>query len=583
MKRMRLLAILCLVMGEAASAQQNPKDLVVEPIAGKRWALLIGVEKYSNIRRLDYCDEDVGELAKRLRSLGFDRVVEMSGLVEEERYRPYRDNIEVQLELLLGKVDESGNLIAEGLVRQGDLVVVVFTGHGVRIGEESFLCPTEARLDKLATLLPLKSVFDHLRACKAARKLFVVDACQSPPRVGAPKDAVKGDEEVKGFAKALETPPEGVLLLTSCTEGQRSWESAEFGHGVFTKYLLERFDESAAQGNVISALDLYHHATRLTTEYVTAKHNDLQTPKLFGNIAGDFVLGRLALKKPEILSLNFTLEQSLDARAAWAKYLGKKEIEANSVGMKLVLIPAGEFEMGSPISEEGRGEDEGPVHRVRITKPFYLGMREVTVGEFKEFVNETGHKTDAEKGTKLHAFTKPGGYKIIGKGTWEYETDLSWLQPGFGQTEAHPVVLVSHTDATAFCEWLSQKEGKTYRLPTEAEWEYACRAGTKTRYWYGNDADALQKHANAPNAFGIQNMHGNVWEWCLDRYGGSYYEDSPLEDPPGPSDGPYRVGRGGGFSDEPGSLRSAHRRRAELEYRRNDVGFRVVREIQQEP
>ena len=183
----------------------------------------------------------------------------------------------------------------------------------------------------------------------------------------------------------------------------------------------------------------------------------------------------------------------------------------NSIGMKLVLIPAGEFMMGSAESAEevarafrdygappaGLFKDEHPQHRVRITQPFYLGVHEVTVGQFRKFVEETGYKTDAEKGT--------GGIKgAVGvdakTGEFGSSEEYSWRNAGFEQTDEHPVVNVSWNDAVAFCDWLSRKEGKTYRLPKEAEWEYACRAGTTTRYYYGDDPEGLASVGNVADA-----------------------------------------------------------------------------------
>jgi len=209
--------------------------------------------------------------------------------------------------------------------------------------------------------------------------------------------------------------------------------------------------------------------------------------------------------------------------------------------MKLVLIPAGEFLMGSP---EGEGEtDEHPQHEVRITRPFYLGVTEVTRGQFRLFVDGSAYKTEAEKDGK-------GGYGLIEEPKkFEQNPRFTWQNPGFEQTDEHPVVNVSWNDAQAFITWLSQKEGKTFRLPTEAEWEYACRAGTKTAYFSGDDAETLaafgniadatasEKHPEwtwsiaardryvytAPvgrfraNAFGLYDMHGNVTEWCQDK------------------------------------------------------------------
>jgi formylglycine-generating enzyme required for sulfatase activity len=190
--------------------------------------------------------------------------------------------------------------------------------------------------------------------------------------------------------------------------------------------------------------------------------------------------------RPAADSALFSPEQQAAAKAS-----GVPVQTTNSIGVKLVLVPPGEFQMGSRESAEelakafkDYGEapssvfkDEYPLHRVRITKPFYLGTHEVTVGQFRHFVKDTGYKTDAEKGT---LFAGAIGWK---RDTEDFERNAkySWQNAGFEQTEGHPVVNVSWNDALEFCKWLSGKEGKTYRLPTEAEWEYACRAGTTTR------------------------------------------------------------------------------------------------------
>ena len=285
---------------------------------------------------------------------------------------------------------------------------------------------------------------------------------------------------------------------------------------------------------------------------------------------------------------------------------GKKQI-SNSIGMKLVLIPAGEFMMGSRESAEHTAaffsktygedflkpddfKDEHPRHRVRITKPFYLGTYHVTRGQFRQFVADSGYKTDAEK------------LALGGVGD-------SWRNAGFEQTDEHPVVNVSWNDAVAFCKWLSKKEGKTYRLPTEAEWEYACRAGTTTRYYSGDDPETLAKVGNVadaaakakfpdwtwtikandgyafmapvakfkPNAFGLYDMHGNAWQWCADWYGAEYYAKSPADDPTGPDSGNVRVLRGGSWYHRLGLIRAAARGRCSPADQDNCVGFRVAR------
>jgi formylglycine-generating enzyme len=290
------------------------------------------------------------------------------------------------------------------------------------------------------------------------------------------------------------------------------------------------------------------------------------------------------------------------------------------VKMELVLIPAGEFMMGSTESAEDTVaffsktsgdnslkadyfKDERPQHRVRITKPFYLGIYHVTRGQFRQFVADTGYKTDAEKGGK------PGAYGWDpDKQKFGFNEKYSWRNAGFEQTDAHPVVNVSWKDAAEFCKWLSKKESKTYRLPTEAEWEYACRAGTTTRYYSGDDPETLATVGNVadaaakaqfpdftytikandgyvftapvgkfkPNAFGLYDMHGNVWEWCQDLYADGYYAKSPTDDPTGPATEYHHVIRGGSWRSPARFCRAAARNMDDPGPRCDALGFRVA-------
>jgi formylglycine-generating enzyme required for sulfatase activity len=282
---------------------------------------------------------------------------------------------------------------------------------------------------------------------------------------------------------------------------------------------------------------------------------------------------------------------------------GTAQTITNPIGMKLTLIPAGEFQMGSPDADRDAEGDEKPQHRVRITRPFYLGIHEVTRGQFRRFVEETGYQTEGEKDGK-------GGWhwnEVTRK--WEQNANWSWRRAVFEQSDDHPVIHVSWRDAVAFADWLSRKEEKTYRLPTEAEWEYACRAGTTTRYYSGDDPETLASAGNVadatarsmfasfsyaiaardgfvdtapvgrfrPNGFGLFDMHGNVWEWCLDRYGDHYDRESPLDDPAGPSSGVHRVVRGGCWQSFPLRYdRSASRGHYEPDNRGDYLGFRLA-------
>jgi formylglycine-generating enzyme required for sulfatase activity len=271
--------------------------------------------------------------------------------------------------------------------------------------------------------------------------------------------------------------------------------------------------------------------------------------------------------------------------------------------IRLKRIPAGEFRIGSPSGDKEASDSEKPPHRVRITRPFYLGVTEVTRGQFRLFVDEEGYRTEAEKDGKGGL-----GWNEERK-TFEQDPRYTWQNPGFEQTDEHPVVNVSWNDAQAFLAWLSRKEGKTYRLPTEAEWEYACRAGTTTRYYSGDDPEGLAAVGNVadgtakakypnwslaiaardgyvytapvgrfqPNALGLYDMHGNVWEWCWDWFDADYYKQSPTDDPRGPRRAAYRVLRGGSWRRGPQVARSAFRDKYGPEDRYNSLGFRVAR------
>jgi sulfatase modifying factor 1 len=235
----------------------------------------------------------------------------------------------------------------------------------------------------------------------------------------------------------------------------------------------------------------------------------------------------------------------------------------NTLGMKFNKIPAGTFLMGSPEDEEGRSDHETQ-HPVTISKPFYMQTTEVTQGQWKEVMGTEPWK----------------GKSFVKEGTNYAATYVSW------------------NDAVAYCKKLSEKEGKTYRLPTEAEWEYACRAWTKTRWSFGDDEMALgyyawyrenaldidEKYAHQvglknPTTFGLYDMYGNVFEWCHDYFEEDYYKQSPAKDPTGPTSGSSRVLRGGSWNNVSRFSRSARRGRNDADSRSDDFGFRLVREL----
>jgi len=277
-------------------------------------------------------------------------------------------------------------------------------------------------------------------------------------------------------------------------------------------------------------------------------------------------------------------------------------------GPEMILIEPGPFRMGSPQADAEADAAERPQHPVTIVRPFAIARCETTVGEFRRFVAETGYRTDAERGDGCYTLNEAGDDS-------EQRAGSSWRGPGFPQTDAHPVVCVSHRDARAYARWLSLRTGADYRLPTEAEWEYAARGGTTTSRFWGDSADAGCAFANgadrtakerfalsdgqvmdcddgalftAPagryrrNAFGLSDMIGNAWEWVEDcwheGYQGVPSDGSAWLESNG-GDCSRRVLRGGSWGSVPRFLRAAGRGGGNADGASSDVGFRLARTL----
>ena len=312
---------------------------------------------------------------------------------------------------------------------------------------------------------------------------------------------------------------------------------------------------------------------------------------------------------PSAPKFPFNADAARAYQNAYADWIGLPIEWTNDLGMTFRLVPPGTFLMGSPNDEPDRnlsGYDESPRHAVTLTKAFYLCKHETTVGQFRRFVESAKYVTDIEK--------TGGGNAHDEKAVWKHRPGTNWQKPGFAAAFAlkddHPVVHVSWTDSTAFCRWLQKRAGADhvrFELPTEAQWEWSCRAGSGARFWWGPDEDKTGKVANvgdkslkrvhpdwprtimpmddghafiapvgsyAANGFGLHDMLGNVWEFCSTRFGP--YPRNAVTDP---VDGDPKRGyavRGGGWSNIASDVRCASRNADPPHFGHSNLGFRVA-------
>jgi formylglycine-generating enzyme required for sulfatase activity len=512
---------------------------------GKKFALLVGVREYDSksLTTLSFTERDVVEMGKVLREqVGFHNVRVLSNSAEAAANKPTAKNVRDALaEMTKGKTKH-------------DTVLLMLCGHGVQIavpdptGEGpsrtyTYFCPKDADLNDVRyqdgrsnTMILMEDVLERFDKSNAGANLLFVDACRNEisAKRGLASDSLKLGRNT--------------LALLSCGRGQFSFEPAELKHGLFTYFLLKGLKgEAVDRRGDITWASLVSYAQQEVADYATNKIGEgaKQTPTVLSNFEGNVTLvaaSRDVVKNPPSKESVEKSTAKEDVKKMPAKPVGKSMLA-------LVSIEGGTFEMGSPSAERGRsmrGEDQ---RKVKVG-PFEIGMYEVTRGEYKAIM----------------------------------ESDPS-LTPK--ETDRQPVENVSYEDAVAFCKALSTKEGRKYRLPTEAEWEYACRANAKTYqvFHFGDSLDADQANiaGDAPygggrekaawphapvkvdsykaNSFGLYNMHGNVAEWCTTEDG-----DSVL--------------RGGQFDKGGASARSAARLERSKDSKSQGWGFRVVREVE---
>ncbi|MFO1004664.1 MAG: SUMF1/EgtB/PvdO family nonheme iron enzyme [Planctomycetaceae bacterium] len=589
MSRLLSLTLIWLALAGLASA------------AGKKYALVIGVKTYrpgQPLPELAFTENDADGLAEVLKAGGYDvtLMTQTVGRTQgQEVYAPLSDYIRDQLSALLDSP----------FLKDEDVVLIALAGHGVQYemvddaGKKTpkfYFCPADADVAKLKTaneisdrnrLIDLGELYAALNTCKAGGKLMLVDACRNDPtKPGVTRTLASAT------LPPLPPPPGGTAVFFSCSAHQQAFEDKDLEHGVFFQQVIDalRGDadtstaKKAADGEITLA-ELSEHVSSSTYDYVRRKYQGAkQAPELKGEFRLSIPLISVAVTSRS--KLKPTIQKPRKSKKMEAFVAGTKagEVEEitlpGDVTMTFVWCPPGKFTMGSPTSEKLRNENEKQVE-VTLTKGYWLGQTEVTQAQWTAVMGASSQpwsgRGNIQEGPNYPASSVCYGAK----------------SEGTGQADS----------ATAFCEKLSEMElkagrlpkGWKYSLPTEAEWEYACRAGTKTAYSFGDDQWLLNEYAwwggqyddgnttkelyahtvatKKPNPWGLYDMHGNTEEWCRDGYADQLLGGrDPLN-----TRGGDRVLRGGSWANSGNSSRSATRNWKSPDERYSFIGFRVSR------
>ena len=593
---------------------------------GKRIALVIGNDAYQHVNKLQKAGNDATAMARELRAAGFE--------VQLHRDLNYQRMVKA-VEILAGSITG------------GDQVVVFFAGHGVQIRSGSYLLPididagSESEVEKFA--YNLGDLTDKLSEAKASFTLVMVDACRDNP--------LKSKGRSVGGARGLSAiePPKGQMVVYSASKGQQALDRLSDRdtnpNGVFTREFIAKMRKPGVriedlvrevQDSVEALARTVSHDQRpaiyneargnfyffgpttvqvapqgsspvqaRTAEQIEDAYwdgiKDSSDKAAFDDYLKDYPSGRYALLAKRHLQ-KLKDEARGQAAASPAKATGTSAFKDCPACPELVVIPAGSFTMGSSAAEQAHANaagieasftsQESPQRNVSV-RGFAVGRYAVTRAEFAAFVRAKSYQTEAEQRGGCYVFQ--GGVKR--------DKAYNWRNAGFDQADDHPVVCVSWNDAHAYTQWLSQTSGKSYRLLSEAEREYAARAGTRTAFWWGDSINANQanyigtgksfngsplgewRKTTVPvnsfgaNPFGLYNMHGNVWEWVQDVWHDNY-KGAPVDGTPWVTggDSARRVLRGGSWLNDAGSLRAASRISFMSDYSDwGNAGFRIAR------
>jgi len=608
------------------------------PRADENWIVAVGINRFKDekVNPLSFCAADAKAVYKFFLDAGFapaDRAYLLTtDAPAESKDYPTRINILKAVQYAAEHATDQSTIL------------LFFGSHGfVDSKGESYILPQDGDSGLLSDSgVAVARINEMLRGSKSKRKVVFVDACRNTPFKDAKGQAVEGRAAVKSevFLEALKSAS-GQVTLAACGPGQASFEDSASGHGVYTAHLLKGLGGAARadERGLIDVSSLQKYLAEAVPAWSRQMRRDVQNPWMWGEMSVPIPLamaksgagippltptpvgpsdlekelaavrekekmkekaqesyGTLAGVEKETATTRAEADKRLRLWKLYVQEYGSAEYQiaeaeqkvsfyekwtapaqpstpsmpstpggekksmtadlGGGVKMELVWVPAGSFQMGSPSSESGHSDDEGPVHSVELDG-FWMGKYEVTQEQYEAVMEKN-----------------PSNFKGA----------------------KNPVEMVSWNDATDFCRKLTDKVGrasspaKSFRLPTEAEWEYACRAGSTTRFCFGDSDSNLGDYAwytansgskthpvgeKKANEWGLYDMHGNVWEWCGDWYADKYGAGS-AKNPQGASSGECRVLRGGSWNGDPHRCRSADRGRSDPTGTNNGSGFRVV-------
>jgi formylglycine-generating enzyme required for sulfatase activity len=536
------LVFLLFSSGHAFTQTKGMKP-VVPAGTERRLALVIGNKDYQKLSPLRNPLNDANGMTLALEQLGFEVIKTTNA-----DYRTF-----------LNAVNRFKDCLSNS-----DVALFYYSGHGLSYGGKNYLMPTDADISCLDQIeeygISLNRILGDISA-KGVRNSFVLlDACRNVPNLKVGDNTKKDVNVNNGLVKPTNNP-RGSMIVYATEEGSTADDNVSEKNGLFTSALLKYLTRPDL--GIRTILDQ-------TTIEVEKRSNGSQSPGRYDKLQGDFVF----VTQPTA-PIAKTESYSPPTREEPAKLA----VDLEPVSMR--YVKGGSFEMGS-----NENDTEKPIHRVTVSS-FRIATYETTMAEFERFVEATGYQTDAEKGE--------GSIVYINNEKFEQKAGVNWRCNTAGELRLrseynHPVIHVSWNDAEAYCEWLSKKTGKTYRLPTEAEWEYAARGGQQSRgtiYAGSNDLDGVgwfttntqDKGTKAvgqkqPNELGLYDMSGNIWEWCSDWYGA--YSNETQTNPTGAATGSHRVFRGGCWNNSPALSRVENRNRNPPSYSFYFVGFRVV-------